>query len=161
AHASLLSEKPLPSSKKFAQFHIVFKQHHDVAAIDDEEVRLLSARDGILRIPADTVNREKDAPCKLGLAFDLLTKHVEISHWTMVLLPLGLQQIYLMIKLKGAVNLFADDAERFSRSEIMEGKESVQYLLQLETGLLSIGAFVQCQKIALEHLKLYASLRPL
>src|SRR4029450_13668986 len=103
----------------------------------------------------------KTPPCKLGLAYDLLTKHVKISHWTRVLLPLGLQQIYLMIKLKGAVNLFADDAERFSWGEIMEGKDSVQYLLQPETGLLSIGAFVQCQKIALEYLKLYASLCPL
>src|SRR5438067_2464138 len=160
AHAPLLSKKPLAAAER-PKFHVVLKEHHNVVPVDDEEIRLLSPCDRTLGLPAHTIDGQEDASGELRLPFDLFTKDVQISHRAWVLLPFGLKQIHLVIKFKGSINLLANDAEGLSRREIMQGEKPVQHLLELETGLMAVRAFVESQELPLELLQVDAPLRSL
>lgn len=156
-----LGKKPLPAPEKRPKVHVVFQEHHDVVSADDEEVRLLAARDRVLGVPAYTVDGQEHASSELGLTGDFFTKHVEVSRRAGVLLPLGLQQVYFVVEFEGTVNLLADNAKGFPRCEIMEGEELIHYLLKLEPSLLPVLAFVEPQELPLECLQVDAPLGPL
>jgi hypothetical protein len=57
--------------------------------------------------------------------------------------------------------LLGNHAKRFPRGKAVKGEKAVEHLLQLEPGVLSIGAVMERQEFLLELLQFATSLRPL
>src|SRR5438046_1441222 len=59
AHASLFGKEALPTSEELLELHVVFQQHHDVVAVDNEEGGLLPADNSLLSVTAHTIDRQE------------------------------------------------------------------------------------------------------
>jgi hypothetical protein len=74
----------------------------------------------------DAVDREKRAASERGLAPNLLPEDIEVIDTARVLVPLGLQQVDLVVELERAVDLLPDDPKRFTWGKLVQGEQAIQ-----------------------------------